>query len=37
MSFSSMYQGHSMLECPMALRNSDHYDQKMYFILRMGQ
>ena len=37
MSFSSMYQGHQMAFCPMELENSDHYDQKMYFILRMGQ
>jgi len=37
LSFSTMFQGHEMLECPMALSNSDHYDQKMYFILRMGQ
>ena len=36
-SFSTLFQGHSMLECPMALRNSDHYDQKMYFIQSMGE
>ena len=36
-SFSTMFQGHSMLQCPMALRNSDHYDQKMYYILKMGE
>ena len=37
LSFSSLYQGHQMAFCPMELENSDHYDQKMYFILRMGQ
>ena len=36
-SFSTLFQGHSMLGCPMELRNSDHYDQKMYYILRMNQ
>jgi hypothetical protein len=35
--YGTLFQGHNMAFCSMQMENSDHYDQKMSFILRNGQ
>lgn len=35
--YGTLYQGHDIAFCGMTLENSDHTDQKMFFIEYMGQ
>jgi hypothetical protein len=35
--YGTLFQGHSVAVCDLSMENSDHYDQKMAFILMMGQ
>ena len=35
--YGTLFQGHDLAFCGMELENSDHYDQKMFYIENMGQ
>jgi hypothetical protein len=35
--YGTLFQGHDLAFCGMGLENSDHYDQKMFYIQHMGQ
>jgi hypothetical protein len=35
--YGTLFQGHGIAYCNMAMENSDHYDQKMAYIQHMGQ
>ena len=35
--YGTLFQGHAIAYCGMRMENSDHYDQKMAYILYMGQ
>ena len=35
--YGTLYQGHDIAFCGMTLENSDHYDQKMFYIEHMNQ
>jgi hypothetical protein len=35
--YGTLFQGHQMAFCPMLMENSDHYDQKMSYIMMMDQ